>query len=129
MTVIIGYLPSPEGQAALKAGFAEAKARGVRALVVNSPRLGAASEVTTLDASEAAALEEQARKAGVEAEVLQPEHEDNLVETLNRCAKENDASMIVIGLRKRSAIGKFILGSQAQRILLDSDVPVLTTTP
>ena len=37
--------------------------------------------------------------------------------------------MIVIGLRKRSAIGKFILGSQAQRILLDSDVPVLTTTP
>ncbi|WP_257994723.1 universal stress protein, partial [Brevibacterium paucivorans] len=50
-------------------------------------------------------------------------------ETLNRCAEEHDSSMIVIGLRKRSAIGKFILGSQAQRILLDSDVPVLTTTP
>ena len=93
--------------------------------MVNSPRLGAASEVTTLDASEAAALEEQARKAGVEAEVLQPEHEDNLVETLNRCAKENDASMIVIGLRKRNPVGKLLLGSMAQDILLNVPCPVL----
>lgn len=126
MTVIIGYLPSPEGQAALSVGFAEAKIRGTRALVVNSPRLGAANYVTTLDTDEADSIECQAREYGVEADVLQPEHEDDLVDTLNQCARDYDASMIVIGLRKRSAIGKFILGSQAQRILLEADVPVLT---
>lgn len=126
MTVIIGYLPSPEGQAALSVGFAEAKIRGTRALVVNSPRRGAANYVTTLDTDEADSIERQAREYGVKADVLQPEHEDDLVDTLNQCARDYDASMIVIGLRKRSAIGKFILGSQAQRILLEADVPVLT---
>ena len=46
--------------------------------------------------------------------------------TLNDLAEEYEAQLIVIGLRKRSAIGKFILGSQAQRILLEAEVPVLT---
>nr|WP_235346185.1 universal stress protein [Brevibacterium sp. UCMA 11754] len=40
--------------------------------------------------------------------------------TLNDLVTEHDAQLIVIGLRKRSAIGKFILGSQAQRILLEA---------
>jgi nucleotide-binding universal stress UspA family protein len=55
-----------------------------------------------------------------------PDHEDDLPGTLNELAVEYEAQLIVIGLRKRSAIGKFILGSQAQRILLEAEVPVLT---
>ncbi|MBR7504235.1 universal stress protein, partial [Mycobacterium tuberculosis] len=65
-------------------------------------------------------------EAGVAVTVLQPDHEDDVPGTLNDLAAEHDAQLIVIGLRKRSAIGKFILGSQAQRILLEAEVPVLT---
>jgi hypothetical protein len=40
-------------------------------------------------------------------------------------AQETGAELIVIGLRRRSAVGKLILGGSAQRILLDAPVPVL----
>ena len=40
-------------------------------------------------------------------------------------AEEVGADFIVIGLRKRTPVGKLILGSNAQRILLDAPCPVL----
>ncbi|MET3719420.1 nucleotide-binding universal stress UspA family protein [Arthrobacter sp. UYEF21] len=40
-------------------------------------------------------------------------------------ARQVDASLIVIGLRHRSQVGKYILGSHAQRILTQADRPVL----
>ena len=36
---------------------------------------------------------------------------------------------VVVGLRHRSPVGKMLMGSVAQRILLDADVPVLSVKP
>jgi len=48
-----------------------------------------------------------------------------LVEALIAVAKETSADFIVIGLRRRTPVGKLILGSNAQRILLEAPCPVL----
>ena len=45
--------------------------------------------------------------------------------TSSRSANETDADLIVIGLRRRTPVGKLILGSNAQRILLDAPCAVL----
>jgi nucleotide-binding universal stress UspA family protein len=42
-----------------------------------------------------------------------------------RAAESTDAEFIVIGLRRRSPVGKLLLGSNAQRVLLDAACPVL----
>jgi nucleotide-binding universal stress UspA family protein len=46
-------------------------------------------------------------------------------EDLINIAEACDADLIVIGLRRRTPVGKLILGSNAQRILLDAPCPVL----
>ncbi|WP_166852345.1 universal stress protein [Isoptericola sp. BMS4] len=53
----------------------------------------------------------------------------DLAEDLVRAAHEASAALIVIGLRRRSPVGKLILGSGAQRILLEAPCPVLAVKP
>jgi nucleotide-binding universal stress UspA family protein len=63
--------------------------------------------------------------AGVAHEVRRIGHGLDLAEDLITAAEELAAEIIVIGLRRRSPVGKLILGSSAQRILLDAPCPVL----
>ena len=50
---------------------------------------------------------------------------DSPSEDLIQCARDEGADLIVIGLRRRSLVGKLLLGSNAQEILLDAECPVL----
>jgi len=49
-----------------------------------------------------------------------------LAEEILRVAEEVSADMIVIGLRRRSLVGKLFLGSTSQQIIIDADCPVVT---
>lgn len=126
MTVLIAYLPTDEGAAALRVGLAEAALRAQSVVVLNSPKRGSAEAVDRIPGGAVEDIEGAARSHGVEVTIVHPDPEADIVETLNALVAEHSASLIVVGLRKRSAIGKFILGSQAQRILLEAEVPVLT---
>ena len=44
-------------------------------------------------------------------------------------SSESSASLIVVGVRPRSPVGKLLLGSVAQRIILDATCPVLAVKP
>lgn len=125
MSILIGYVPTPEGEAALEAGLREAQLRNTNVVILNSPRKGAPVDAVLIPEKQVAELVKRAKKHGVEAVVRQPSHADDLTQEFIELAEEVDASLIVIGLRKRSQVGKFIMGSHAQRILLQVDRPVL----
>ena len=129
MTVLVGFAPTAEGNAAFAAGLAEARRRGERLLVLNSPRGGAAVSSDVAAPERVAELTRRAEQAGVAVEVRQDAHDGDLADEVVRVADAVDASVIVIGLRRRSPVGKLLMGSTAQRILLDADRPVLAVKP
>lgn len=117
-SVVVGYVPKPEGEAALDKAIEEAELRGADLVVVNS-RHGD-SESPDLEAVRA-----KLEASGVTYEVRQVERGLEASEDLISVAKEAGAQLIVIGLRRRTPVGKLILGSNAQRVLLDAGCPVL----
>ena len=125
--IVVGYVPKAEGRAALRLAAEEAKRRDASLMVVNSHRGG--REFDREDAIESEAeLEEvraQLRAAGVAHEIRQLVRGFDPAEDLISVAEEVGADVIVIGLRRRTPVGKLILGSNAQRILLDAPCPVL----
>jgi nucleotide-binding universal stress UspA family protein len=125
MSILIGYVPTPEGEAALEAGLEEARLRNTGVVILNSPRKGAPVDAALASEEQVAGLLARATAANVDAVVRQPAHTDDLTEEFISVAEETGASLIVIGLRRRSQVGKFIMGSHAQRILLQADRPVL----
>lgn len=127
MTVVVGYLATPEGEAALEAGVAEARRRDVRVVVVISRRTRHEQHVDA-DA-QLDSLRDRLDDAEVAYEVRQLGRGNDVAADLVATARETVAELLVIGLRQRSPVGKLILGSNAQRILLDAPCPVLTVKP
>ena len=123
--VVVGYVPSPEGRAALAKGVAEARFRGVRLVVVNTTRGDALVDERYLQDGAVAELEAELAALDVEAELRQDSDGEDVAEDLDRIAGEVDAELVVIGLRRRTPVGKLILGSAASRILLTVHHPVM----
>jgi nucleotide-binding universal stress UspA family protein len=125
--IVVGYVPKPEGHAALKLGAEEAKNRDASLVVVNSHRGGREFDRDDAVQSESQLEEvrDELKAAGVEFEIRQLVRGMDPAEDLIHVAEELSADLIVIGLRRRSPVGKLILGSNAQRILLDAPCPVL----
>lgn len=126
MSVAVAHSSSPAGQAALRAGVAEARLRGTDLVVLR------VADGLSHDAGDDESLraETAAELAGVDV--------GDLTWTLRVAAEGRDpagalvdlatevgAELLVLGSRRRSAVGKLLLGSVVQRVLLDCPLPVL----
>jgi nucleotide-binding universal stress UspA family protein len=125
MTVVVGYVPSAEGRAALDAAIEEAGRRGEPVHLVNVGRSDASNDPKFLDESDVQRLRTRLQSSGLGFEVEQLVRGKDPAEEVVDAAERVGASLIVIGMRRRSPTGKLLFGSQAQRILLDADCPVL----
>lgn len=128
MTIVIGYTPEPASAQALERGLAEARLRGEDVLLVNATKGDAFVDTRYGSAAQISDLQARLDESGVEVEITQPmgpEIADLVLDEAERVG----ASLIVIGLRHRTPVGKLLLGSTAQRILLDASCPVLAVKP
>ncbi|OJV84401.1 MAG: universal stress protein UspA [Cellulomonas sp. 73-92] len=128
MSIVVGYLATVEGRAALDAAVRESALRKERVIVVVSTRSDEPSEQQhDLDVA-LASVHEELEAAGVEHEIrvlVGGDVADDLLGT----AEESRAELVILGLRRRSPVGKLILGANAQRVLFDAPCPVMTVKP
>ncbi len=127
MAIVVGYVPTTEGRAALNRAVEECVLRNTRLIVINSNRGGRDFDAGQADKyeQELVSIQEDLDRRGIDHEVRQLVRGQEPAEDLIGVAEEVDADFIVIGLRRRTPVGKLILGSNAQRILLDAPCPVL----
>ncbi|MBU4335591.1 MAG: universal stress protein [Actinobacteria bacterium] len=125
MSIVVGFLATIEGRAALDEAIAQARQHGDPLFVVVSLRAGATPE---LEAETVAALASTVGLAGIEHEVRVLRGGD-VADDILGVAEEVEARLVVLGLRRRSRVGKLILGANAQRVLFDAPCPVLTVKP
>lgn len=132
MTICVAYGSSQEGAAALALAVRESRLRGARLVALVTER----QERFDRDADgDAAALREQVgRELARLREPGDPEVEVRVVddggdpaEAILDLAAAADAELLVLGVKRRSPVGKLLTGSTAQRVILDSPIPVLVT--
>ena len=114
MSVLVAVTDSPEGLAALEAAANEAATLNVPLTAVNLTS-------GELDTSRLA--------DGVPVEVVVPtggSDVDEVEQVLQAIEERSEVTRLVVGVRKRSPIGKAVLGSIAQRLILEATVPVLS---
>ncbi|MEO6997263.1 MAG: universal stress protein [Terracoccus sp.] len=127
MAIVVGYVATKEGRAALKRAAEECVLRGTKLVVISSHRGGKdfdAEESKRFEA-ELERVKKMLEEQGLEHDVRSLVRGNDAAEDLISVAEAESADFIVIGLRRRSPVGKLILGSNAQRILLDAGCPVL----
>jgi nucleotide-binding universal stress UspA family protein len=125
MNVVVGYVPTREGESALIHAVEEARTRSARLVVVNTSRGDSLVDERYADESQLDELRERLSASGVEHELVHAIRGREASEEILQVAAERRADLVVIGLRKRSAVGKLLLGSTAQRVLLEAPCPVL----
>ncbi len=125
MTILVAYVPRPEGQTALDKGIEIAQRRNERLVVVNATPGGRNVDPAFADAHDFERVQKILANTGLDAEVKQFVRGHNAVEEIDALVESLQVSVLIIGLRKRSAVGKLLLGSVAQELLLSVSCPVL----
>ncbi|CAN3129615.1 universal stress protein [Mycobacterium sp. smrl_JER01] len=126
--IVIGYTADPFGHAALEHGIAEAKLRGTDLLVVNATSGESYVDTRFAGADEVQDVQARLAECGVAYELVQPVGVDAADELLAAMDRPG-AQLLVVGIRHRNPVGKLLLGSVAQKVILECPKPVLAVKP
>jgi nucleotide-binding universal stress UspA family protein len=128
MKILVGYDGTNSAKEALNLAKSHAKAFAASVEVVRSMQKGTESQRKAI---------EQAERGLAYAKTLF--EEDNIVcnthllirglsagEDLIEFANENKIDQIIVGVKRRSKVGKLLMGSTAQYVILQAQCPVVT---
>ena len=125
MNIVVGYIPSPEGLAAIDHAITMAKLGDERLVVLNCGTRGNDADPSFAESADWDAVDQKLTSLGLVHEMRQPAQAQTPADEILRAASDIDADLIVIGIRRRSAVGKLIAGSTSQQVLLEADCAVL----
>jgi nucleotide-binding universal stress UspA family protein len=128
MKILIGYDGTNSAKEALNLAKSHAKVFGASVEVVTSMQKGTESESKFIEQAERGL--EYARSLFEEDGIACNTHllirgltpGEDLVEFAN----ENKIDQIVVGVKRRSKVGKLLMGSTAQYVILQAGCPVVT---
>ena len=126
--IVVGYSADQFGTAALEHAIAEAKLRDTTLLVVNPTKGDAYTDPMFAQEGQIHDVEEHLNECGVQFELAQPVGVD-IADELLKAMDRDEAELLVIGIRHRSPVGKLLLGSVSQQLLLECRKPVLAVKP
>jgi nucleotide-binding universal stress UspA family protein len=126
--IVIGYSADRYGTAALDHGITEAKRRNTNLLVINATTGESLADPRFAQSEEVHGVEERLNQCGLQFELAQPVGVDPAEELLT-AMQNDDAELLVVGIRQRSPVGKLLLGSVARQVLLECPKPVLAVKP
>ncbi|OLL71373.1 UspA domain protein [Pseudonocardia sp. Ae168_Ps1] len=133
MTICVAYGPTPEGAAALDLAVRESRLRGATLVALATERQerfdpdSDAHDGGTLRADIEARLASLRADGDPGTDVRVVDDGGDPAEALLDLAAAQDTELLVVGVKRRSPVGKLLTGSTAQRIILESPIPVLVT--
>ncbi len=127
-TIVVAWTPDEFGRVALARAVDEARLRSADLLLVNGTRADAYVDEQFAHADQLAEVERSLAATGLRSEVRQTMGGD-VADQVLKVADEAGAIMIVLGLRRRTPVGKLLMGSVAQRVLLGAECAVLAVKP
>ena len=128
MKIMVGFDGSKVSEAAIALAEAQARAFGARILLVQSmvggpevPRRDFANNERELEYQKSQLTDKNlACESLLSVRGLQPG------EDLVRLAEEQKVDEIIVGVKRRSKVGKLVFGSTAQYVILNASCPVAT---
>ena len=126
-TILLAYVPSATSEAALEFAVEEARRRSGSLLVLASER--APDPRKARGVSDQRPLQERLEETGLEFELRTVPKRDDPADDILDAVEEDDVALVVLGIRKRTPIGKILLGSTSQRVAIESPVPVVLVKP
>ncbi|RJU01834.1 universal stress protein [Arthrobacter frigidicola] len=124
-TIVVGYVPNALGDAAVEEAIHEARRRDAGLVVVNTTRADRLVDPGYADDTDVSRLEGKLAASNVKYEIRHGTSDATAAEEVLEAAESLNAELLVIGLRHRTPVGKLIMGSTAQTILLSARCNVL----
>ena len=130
MKILVGYEESKVAEEALKVGLKQARAFNAEMFIVTVLEQSRELQKDDIEAAEDR-LEKLKRIHNMDDLVCETSASVSFLspgEYLVEFAQDNSIDEIVIGVKRRSKVGKLVFGSNAQFVILNAPCPVITVT-
>lgn len=128
MKILVGYRGTDVGKDLLELAARHAQAFDGQVIVVTSMKGGSDTDTMEIKAAEdnLAKIKPFFKEKNIPCDTRLLIRGMEPGEDIVMFAKENKVDEIIIGVRSRSKVGKFLFGSTAQMVILEANCPVVT---